>query len=341
MEEVTQSVESTSAAPEVSAPAASESTPVTTTPSKDTASVVKENIARVKNNVTKGAVIPSVDEWKPNYKVKAYGKEYEIPEDFRSYINKDNEKKFKEVFERTFTADEYKSRSDQFKLKAEQMEKAIKEQYSPISQRWEKLQKYMQKQDFDSLFAEAGLKERDLQEWMLKKLQLKDLPPEQQQVYNENRAHQQRLEQLESENNQFKSQLGKMSEYQRQAAIQQRNVEFDSHINQPGVVEAAKAFDERLGQPGAFKIEVLKRAVALAQVSGRDPTIQECVDDAMKAIGWNPNSQPQAQQNAAPSAPKPTLPNISGKAASPVAQKIKSMADLRKLKEQINKSMIK
>ena len=199
----------------------------------------------------------------------------------------------------------------------------------------------MQKQDFDSLFEEAKIPERAIQEWMLKKLQLKELPPEQQQVYNENRAHQQRLEQLEQENNQFKSQLGQMNEMQRHQAMQTRNAEFDGAISQPGVVEAAKSFDERLGSPGAFKIEVLKRAVALAQVTGRDPTIQECVEDTLRAIGWNPNSNPQAASQQAQAAPKPTLPNISGKSSSPVAKQVKTMADLKKLKEQINKGMIK
>jgi septal ring-binding cell division protein DamX len=43
---------------------------------------------------------PETPAYTPNYKIKAYDSEYEIPENFRGYINKDNEKNFREVFEK-------------------------------------------------------------------------------------------------------------------------------------------------------------------------------------------------------------------------------------------------
>lgn len=321
MEEVVNS------SPESTVPAPEQSAPVVETPQK---------------SVDSGAQAPqsmeSADrEWKPNFKVKAYDAEYEIPENFRGLINKDNEKNFREVFEKAFAIDVMKGKLEKTRSENETLAK-VKSEYDNISKNLNQASKFIQNNDYGSFLKLAGIDEKSLQKWMYNKLKQDELPPEQKQVYEQNNAYQQKQYELEQMVDQYRSELEGLKGQSQEFAVAKRSQELDSVLNRPEVAEVAKSFDAKFGQDGAFKNEVIQRAAFAWQQSKKDLSAEEAVQEALKVIAWNKANntssegdtviQPKAGQN------KPTLPNMQGKATSPVAQQIKSIDDLKKLRAQ-------
>ena len=270
---------------------------------------------------------PAAEAWTPNYKVKAYDNEYEIPENFRSYINQENEKNFKEVFERSFAFDTIKQKYKDAHSKYQE----VNGKYDTISKNLDKLSKYVQSGDFDSFFGSINIPEGDIQKWIYNKLQIQSLPQDQQQLYNKNSEYQKQLLTMQEQYEEMQSKLGEFESYKQEQAIQQRHSELDSAINNSEYKSLAESYDARVGQPGAFKNEVILRAAAVANATGKDLSVQEAVQEFAKLVAWNNQNGVQAGGVAQKGNSRPTIPSVSGKASSPVAPQVKSIEDLKKL----------
>jgi len=273
------------------------------------------------------AASPAAEAWTPNYKVKAYDNEYEIPENFRSYINQENEKNFKEVFERSFAFDTIKQKYKDAHSKYQE----VNGKYDTISKNLDKLSKYVQSGDFDSFFGSINIPEGDIQKWIYNKLQIQSLPQDQQQLYNKNSEYQKQLLTMQEQYEEMQSKLGEFESYKQEQAIQQRHSELDSAINNSEYKSLAESYDARVGQPGAFKNEVILRAAAVANATGKDLSVQEAVQEFAKLVAWNNQNGVQAGGVAQKGNSRPTIPSVSGKASSPVAPQVKSIEDLKKL----------
>ena len=270
---------------------------------------------------------PAAEAWSPNYKVKAYDNEYEIPENFRSYINQENEKNFKEVFERSFAFDTIKQKYKDAHSKYQE----VNGKYDTISKNLDKLSKYVQSGDFDNFFSSIQIPEAEIQKWIYNKLQIQSLPQEQQQLYNKNSEYQKQLLTMQEQYEEMQSKLGEFESYKQEQAIQQRHSELESAINNSEYKSLAESYDARVGQPGAFKNEVILRAAAVANATGKDLSVQEAVQEFAKLVAWNQQNGGQAAGVAQKGQGRPTLPSVSGKASSPVAPQVKSIEDLKKL----------
>lgn len=270
---------------------------------------------------------PAAEAWTPNYKVKAYDNEYEIPENFRSYINQENEKNFKEVFERSFAFDTIKQKYKDAHSKYQE----VNGKYDTISKNLDKLSKYVQSGDFDSFFGSINIPEADIQKWIYNKLQIQSLPQDQQQLYTKNSEYQKQLLTMQEQYEEMQSKLGEFESYKQEQAIQQRHSELDSAINNSEFKSLAESYDARVGQPGAFKNEVILRAAAVANATGKDLSVQEAVQEFAKLVAWNNQNGVQAGGVAQKGNSRPTIPSVSGKASSPVAPQVKSIEDLKKL----------
>lgn len=275
------------------------------------------------------APAPAVAEeaWTPSFKVKAYDNEYEIPEGFRSYINKENEKQFKEVFERSFAFDTIKQKYKDAHSKYQD----VNGKYETISKNLDKLSKYVQNGDFDSFFDSIKIPEAEIQKWIYNKLQIQSLPQDQQQLYTKNSEYQKQLLTMQEQYEEMQSKLSEFESYKQEQAIQQRQSELDSVIGSPDFKSLAESYDARVGQPGAFKNEVILRAAAVANATGKDLSVQEAVQEFAKLVAWNQQNGGQATGVAQKGAGRPTIPSVSGKASSPVAPQVKSIEDLKKL----------
>jgi predicted nucleic acid-binding Zn-ribbon protein len=270
---------------------------------------------------------PAAEAWSPNYKVKAYDNEYEIPENFRSYINQENEKNFKEVFERSFAFDTIKQKYKDAHSKYQE----VNGKYDTISKNLDKLSKYVQGGDFDSFFGSINIPEADIQKWIYNKLQIQSLPQDQQQLYTKNSEYQKQLSSMQEQYEEMQSKLGEFESYKQEQAIQQRHSELDSAIVNSEYKSLAESYDARVGQPGAFKNEVILRAAAVANATGKDLSVQEAVQEFAKLVAWNNQNGVQAGGVAQKGNSRPTIPSVSGKASSPVAPQVKTIEDLKKL----------
>jgi len=265
--------------------------------------------------------------WTPNYKVKAYDNEYDIPEDFRSYINQENEKKFKEVFERSFAFDTIKQKYKDAHSKYQD----VSGKYDNISKNLDKLSKYVEAGDFDSFFNSIKIPEQSIQQWIYNKLQIQSLPQDQQQLYTKNSEYQRQLSSMQEQYEEMQSKLQEFESYKQQQAVQQRMSELDSAIGSAEFKSLAESYDARVGQPGAFRNEVILRAAAVAQSTGKELSVQEAVQDFAKLVAWNQQNGAQAAGVAQKGQGRPTIPSVSGKASSPVAPQVKTLDDLKKL----------
>lgn len=273
------------------------------------------------------APVASEEAWAPSFKVKAYDNEYEIPEGFRSYINKENEKQFKEVFERSFAFDTIKQKYKDAHSKYQE----VNGKYDTISKNLDKLSKYVQNGDFDNFFSSIQIPEAEIQKWIYNKLQIQSLPQEQQQLYNKNSEYQKQLLTMQEQYEEMQSKLGEFESYKQEQAIQQRHSELENAINNSEYKSLAESYDARVGQPGAFKNEVILRAAAVANATGKDLSVQEAVQEFAKLVAWNQQNGGQAAGVAQKGNGRPTIPSVSGKASSPVAPQVKSIDDLKKL----------
>lgn len=295
---------------------------VSSSPEVDTSSATESSTTPSAS--TPEAAAPA---WSPNYKVKAYDNEYEIPENFRSYINQENEKNFKEVFERSFAFDTIKQKYKDAHSKYQD----VNGKYETVSKNLDKLSKYVQNGDFDSFFNTIQIPEASIQKWIYNKLQVQDLPQEQQQLYTKNSEYQRQLMSMQEQYEEMQSKLGEFESFKQQQAVQQRMSELDSAITNSEYKSLAESYDARVGQPGAFKNEVILRAAAVANATGKDMSPSEAVQDFAKLVAWNQQNGGQAAGVAQKGNGRPTIPSVSGKASSPVAPQVKSIDDLKKL----------
>lgn len=328
MEETGLSVEVGSVETEISAPAVIESgssTEISTSSGGDSAPAIS------------GEVIP----YTPNYKVKAYDAEYEIPATYHSFINEKNEKEFKQLFSKAYGLDVMQGKNTKLREQNTALEKIVNEKYLPLYNGLEIANKYIANQDFGSLFEMLKIPVANVQGWMLRELQMKDLPVEQQEIYNRNSTTQKQLYQLEQLAEKQAQELSSIKEATTQAQVVQRANELDKVLDRPDVKAAVSRFDTRLNKIGAFKDEVIQRAQFIAQTKGQDLSAEQAVQEFMKLIATDtPSANPNQTVIAAKSGSNnPTLPNLTGQTTSPAAQKVKSMADLYALKKQAIASM--
>lgn len=322
-------MEEVNTSPEVQTEVASEvaSSPVSDSP------VVDNTPVEAVNNGSEAPIIAEKPPYQPTFKVKSYGKEYDVPERFKGLITDEtSEKEVQEYLGKAFAFETLKESREKFKTDYEK----VYGDYNKLSQSVDTLGKYLNNDDFDSFFDSLKIPEAKLQQWMLQKLQLKELPPEQQALYNKKSEYQKQLYTAEQEREYYKQQYETFQNQQKEAAVAQVDNQLNQLLADPKVDMTAKSFDQRLGQPGAFKNEVIQRAYLIEQTSGVRLTPEQAVAEVMKLYGFSQPANP-ANNVVSPQegAKKPTLPTVTGKTTSPAAQQIKTLDDLKKLKTQV------
>lgn len=286
--------------------------------------------ATAPENSGEAPVATPEEKYVPNYKIKAYDNEYEIPEMFRGVMTKENEKEVRAYFEKAYALDDMKPKYQ----KVQENYKTTSTELTGLKKSIDFLGKFIDEKDFDNFFSRIGIDERDIQEWVRQKLELRSLPPEQQRLYNERvRLRQENLfaqterEKLESEYH------GKLEAAQAQLD-EVRYAQLDDALKKPEISQYIEAFDSQNGK-NAFKQEVINHAAYVYKEKGIDMTAEQAVQSLLKysMIGAaKPQATPPQQAVAQPSA-KPTIPNVQGRPSSPVGKAVKTLDDLKKLKK--------
>ena len=270
-----------------------------------------------------------VTEWTPTLKYKVKDNEYDIPEWAHGLIKDEaTEKEMRTLFSKGHGIEEIKE--DRQSLRDQLTE--VTSQKESIDQSLNVLSEYVQKGDMRSFFEALQIPKELVMKYAIDELKYQELSPEQRQEIDNRRHRDQQLNQLQYQNQTLQQQFEAQQ-------LQQRRTELDMAMSDPTTSSVVQKFDAVNGK-GAFEQEVIRRGVAHFHQNGVDVPAKQLVDEVTRLIGALGNTAdpaatpPQSGLDQAP-AKKPVIPNLRGQSTSPVRSQPSSIADLRKIAEQM------
>lgn len=328
--------------PENSSAALEKEVEVTETPTEEpeTEEVVTEE---PETEVIEGEKEGEITPFTPDFKLKVMDKEFEIPEQFRALMkDKTTESEVRKVFEKAFGLDFAKPKHEQVKIE----NLGLKQENDNYKVGLQELGGFLQNGDYQSFFEFWRIPEDNVLQIAANILRYRELPAEQ-------RAGLERQKELERQSKQAHSQIQALTTQNRQAAAQARTLELETTVSRGDIASVATEYDTRVGQPGAFRQEVINRGLAhfyrTLNTTGRgeDLPIKDAVDQVMRGLGYveqdNPNDPSgnlgtTPQRVVAPVQEKklPVLPNVGSGGASPVRKAASSIAELRALSKKMS-----
>lgn len=272
--------------------------------------------------------------WTPDFKFKVMDKEYEIDPLLRPVI-KDEEtlKKVRRMQEQVTGLPHLEASRDEFKNKYNQVLPRIQE-YDQVEKKLDKLSYFVQNQDFDSFFNDLKIPEDAVFSWVKRKLDLQQAPAEVRQNFE--RANQLSREKYEQEQ--------ELSSYRARAQMQElqsQHFQLDQTIEKTAG-NIAQQFNERIGEPMAFKNAVINKGYAIQEATGQRLPVEEVValvtKDLQRVMGLNDTSVQNTANSAGGSQPHqapPVIPVIKAGGSSPVKTAPRSLKELRELAAQM------
>lgn len=272
------------------------------------------------------AVASDTPAWNPNFKFKVKDKEMEFDEFLRGSIkDQDSEKKLRELYEKAYGLDEVKASRASF----EQKYKEVDGKYNQIAQSLGTLGQYVQEKKYGDFFQSLNIPKQDIIDYVIEELRFQELPQEQRQAIE----HQRQLErefQIAQQHNQT------MYQQMQQLVTQQARNELVAEMGKPEISQAIQMFDARLGKPGAFEQEVIRRGQYYEQVHQVSPPASQLVQEVLAFVG-QPQAAPANQQAqiVKTQAEKPVIPVMAGGSQKSPTQKVPtSIEDLKRLRQQ-------
>lgn len=271
--------------------------------------------------------------YQPNYKFKYLdgdGKtrvEKEFDELLRPHIKDvEVEKKIRELYEKAAGLDYTKASREKIRLEAE----TVRAENFETKKALNILSTYVQNDDMQSFFESLKIPEDKVLKYALSRIQYRELPPEKRAEYDQMRSTKQRAALLTEENQRLSNQY-------MEAQSQTRAQQLDGALAESNVSQIAQVFDARIGVPGAFRDEVIKRGQMHWALYKKDLPADQAVKEVLQIVGGQmpatPNvpATPGTAQAHQSQEKKPIIPNIQGKGTSPAKKLIRSVADLKKL----------
>lgn len=283
-----------------------------------------------------GNVVPEPPAYEPDYTYTVQGEKKVLDERFHPLVtDKDSEEYVRTLVQRAEGLDFVESARDKFKSQYEEINTA----HTSLNRELDTLNHYIQSDNFKAFQNTLEIPDVMILKRAQEILQYQEMTPEQKAAYD-------RASQNEINNYTLNQQNEQLVSEKNQDLIDQRDREVMTELNQPEVAEVANAYDERVGKPGAFYDEVWNRGKFHAMVNKTNPTAKEVVDEVLQMVGGvgaqpQAPSQPQGQPNpaqASQGAPKPTqkpvIPRVEGSGASPARPVIKSLDQIRKIRQE-------
>lgn len=292
------------------------------------------------------AAVTEPEAFTPNFKYKAFRKEHEIPELFRSLIkDKKSEEEVHKLFSRAAYMDETKPKLEQIeqeRAEVQQQNSIMRAEIGDAKRLYTKAIQTGNLLHLDHFFNKLEIPEEVVLQYALTKAKLRQLPPEQQHAALSQVSAEKQADDLHQASSQTANQL-------RSQAIQIKNILVDQRINSADLKPLVEQFDERVGKAGAFREAVFREGLLEWHSSGQkvDLPPEEAVKRVLKNYGIapseggtqtpNPAAQTQGKPPASTQAPVTrttrTIPNVQGKAGSPLKTGPDSLDDLKKLRD--------
>lgn len=264
----------------------------------------------------------------PNFKYRAAGVEKEVDPFFHGLIkDAESEKKVKDFFTKADAFEFVNGKNKEF----EKNFGSLQSDYNQVSGVVSKFNGAVASDDLSSAFRLAGITKEKVFQWTQKQLQIMDMPPEQRQQHEQ-------FEQATRQKSELEEKVQALEQKYQGQAVQARTMQLDSALSRPDVAKFADAWDRNTG-PGSFKNFVVEQAQQVYYTSQQDISPEQAVQLVMQRFGKLVNvgetaaqsSQVVAQAAGQQQTTPPVIPNVPGKAASPIKKVPRSIDDLKKL----------
>lgn len=267
---------------------------------------------------------PVAPTYAPDFKFKAYEKEYEVDELFRPlFKDKDTEAKIKALHSKAYAMEGMKEKLDGTRKEYD----GFKGEIEPKIRAYESFNKILANKDWDTFFTKLNVPDEEIFAYVEKKLALANAPADQRAEYERNLALRQQAYVQEEQIRNYET------AYQQQA-VQTRNMQLESLMSRPDVQKYAAAWDEKMGTIGAFRDLVIDEAAKAWYASGQDWPAEQAVNHVIQRFGKLVQGQqlaPAAQQVMPQASQPPVIPHVAGRGTSPVKKVPKSLDDIKKM----------
>jgi hypothetical protein len=300
----------------------------TETPSVDTTTSAPEAMSTQANAPVTENVQAVEEVFTPNYKYKAYGKEFEMDEWARPLLSKDTQPHLTKLFEKAGGFEPLKERYQTL----EQEFGNYKNAYTELDQVRNHILSSVQKGDLGSVFQSMGINNEQIKNYVRKQLEYEGLPPEQKQAID-------RQHQLEHQQHLFQRQLQEQQHVTQELMMQKHEIEIVHTFSSPKYAGLIENYNQRAGNDQAFRSVVDKIGAYEFTVNGRHMPVAEAVDQAIQLLGLNATEVPQGPQaysqhtnghtHSNRPQPKPIIVP-SGSSAAPVKKAVSTWEDLKR-----------
>lgn len=323
MEQTTESTTTESTAASTESTAAVESSPVST---ESTQSSGQDSGASAMDSAgaIEAAKAASIAKYTPNYAFKVKDKEHQFDDFIKASIrDADTEKKARELYEKAYGLDEVKAH----RQKLQEELGLIQPKFKDVEQSLKALGGFVQKKDYRSFFEALQIPKDDVIRYAVEELKFREMPPEQKAELENRRLQEQQFAQIQEQNQTYAQQMQDL-------VMRQAEFELSNEISKPEISTLAQAYDARVGKPGAFKAEVIRRGAYYETVMQKNVPASELVKEIAMLMGGNPGAPngTLSQGNAvAAQQPKPVIKSFQGSSgSSPVKKVFSSIDEIRK-----------
>lgn len=276
----------------------------------------------------------------PNYKFKYHDAtknqdvEHEFEEWARPFIKqKEIEDKFRDLYSKAHGIEYVRNSRDTFKKEAE----THKGELTNLQKSLSKLSSYVQKDDLGTFFSSLRIPEEKILKYALDRVNYHQLPPEKRAEYDQALDTRTRAAVLAEENQ-------RLQQENLHTQVMLRDQELRQVLTSPEVSSVADTYDSRMGTPGAFRDQCIKRGSYYFQVHQKDvpahEIAREVAQEIQKLIGSpavipvaTPGA-PSGQEMQTPNEKKPVIPNIQGRGTSPAKKLNTSIEGLKQLRRE-------
>lgn len=308
-----------------------QTTETVTAPSVETPQVTTPSQTETPTQATEQPV------YAPNFKYNSMGKEFEIEEDYRTFIkDKDTEEKIRKLFCKGAGLEHYKGRMKELEGKLNE----VTPQYQGLYTLYNDVVMAKQNGDYETILKRMNIPKIEMMKWAAQQARLME-DPQGAQSYNQEMELKRRASVLEQQNQMMQQQ------HIEQETMRRQN-ELEYVLSKPEVKQFEEVFNQRLASRGRNLFqEICQRGLMyhnqfVAQ-NRREPMYHEVpdakyiVEEIMEAYGHEQTSQaqPTVPNQPTPNQPQgkpPVIPVVPGGGTKSVAgQKIKSIADIEKM----------
>ena len=282
-----------------------------------------DQVAESRSNTEDVEDSPESEEYTPDFSYTIKDEKREFDESLRSFLtSREQEEKLRDLYTRADGLETYKEKFN----KRDNEFNELSGQSSALLNGYQKIKELRDSNDMRGLQRALGLKKEQILDYASVLLDEEELPEEQQQMINQNREMSEKLQLLENELNQFKTSSA-------DRRVQDDMRELEGLLNSDKYKPLA---DEMAANGFNMFDEVHKAGHHEYLVTNKEPAIVDVVDQVAQRFGAvfntnNNNEQQEETEVTIQDIQKKTLPRVKGTSKRAVEQKVRSIADLRKL----------